>query len=438
MLRLWRTLKYAGAGGFAASDIRRSICIAVNMLSVAVCLLNCSAGLIFYILTGRVVILLASYTEALLMLGIIALNYRRRYVLANIVFYLIINLATFYFGAIFGPDSRAPLMFVGILGIIFFVFDNLGARILCIGISLVLLALLEYQYEHPYIPRVPMSTGVHLVLRIVIYPIAIAMVLFIFYWYKRNVLRYAARSRDAEASRDAGESLHLLKNNFFQHISHDIRGAYFGVGSICAVIHDKVSEGETVSPQLAESLMSASQNYKYMLNHFLEFSKFKMGTVDEINDEYIDVAAEVKQIIELNKFLALEKRLKVEIAPDPVFPAKVLTDRLKINRIFYNIFVNALKFAPADSTVRVCLGVGDQQWTLTVIDHGKGFLSNQLSRIFQPYATSKTPENPEGIGLGLYITNYLAKLLDGDIEVGTTPGGGATVLLQFPLHTNRV
>ncbi|HLZ87230.1 MAG TPA: HAMP domain-containing sensor histidine kinase, partial [Puia sp.] len=264
-----------------------------------------------------------------------------------------------------------------------------------------------------------------------------ALVLLIFYLYKKNVLRFHIRSREAEASRDAGENLNNLKNSFFQNISHDIRGAYFGVGSICAVIHDKVATDEPVTPQLAENLMVASQNYKYMLNHFLEFSRFKMGTVDEIVPETIDVAAEVAQIVQLNRFLAEEKNIRVDIHRDDHFPSTLLTDRLKITRIFYNIFVNALKFSSAGSRVRIHLGMGDAVWILRVIDQGKGFHPDHLVRIFEPYATNRSPENPEGIGLGLYITNYLAKLLGGEIDIISNPGAGATVELRFPLHDNR-
>jgi len=437
LVRLWRTLKYAGANGFAESDIRRSICIGVNTMCVSIFLLNLLAGAVFFLLSGKMIILLGSYIEAVLMLGIVALNYKENYVLANICFYFVINLATFYFGSILGPQAQPQLMFLFIMGLVFFVFDNVFSRIVCIGITLFLLAGLEIQFQRPFIEPIRFTPGIELLVRIVVYLVIISLVVLIFYLYKKNVLRFHSRSQEAEASRDAGESLHHLKNTFFQHISHDIRGAYFGVGSICAVIHEKVTTGQPVTPQVAESLLLASQNYKYMLNHFLEFSKFKMGTVDEINAEMIDVAGEVEQIVQLNQYLALEKNIRVEMRVDEPFPTKLLTDRLKINRIFYNIFVNALKFSPMGSTVRVCLGVDEDQWVLKVIDQGKGFHPDQLARIFEPYATNKSPENPEGIGLGLYITNYLARLLGGRIDIHSVPATGATVELRFPLGSNR-
>jgi len=437
MLRLWRTLKYAGADGFEESDIRRAICVGVNTMCISIFVLNLFSGGIFFFLSGNVGILAGAYTEGVLMLGIVALNYRRNYVLANIFFYFVINLATFYFGAILGPYAQVQSMFLFILGLIFFVFDGIAARITCILITLFLLTLLELQYEHPFIRQLQFDADVYIMIRCLVYAVIISLVLLIFYLYKKNVLRFHTRSRIAEASRDSEENLNNLKNNFFQNISHDIRGAYFGVGSICAVIHDKVLSDQPLTPQLADNLLTASQNYKYMLNHFLEFSKFKMGTADEINNELIDAAAEVIQIVQLNQYLAEEKNIRVDIDQADGFPKKLLTDKNKLCRIFYNIFVNALKFSPPDSCIIVYLGITDAFWVLKVIDQGNGFQPDQLDRIFEPYATTRSPENPEGIGLGLYITNYLTKILGGQIDIASKPAAGTTVELRFPLHDYR-
>jgi signal transduction histidine kinase len=435
-------LRYAGADGFYESDIRRAICVGVNTMCVSIFLLNLFAGLTFFLLSGNIGILAGAYTEGFLMLGIVALNFKRNYVFANILFYFVINLATFYFGAILGPSAQVQSMFLFILGLIFFVFDGTASRVVCIFMTLLLLALLEVQYQYPFIKPIKFNSDIGLFIRYLVYLVIISLVLLIFYLYKKDVLGYHTRSKEAEASRDSEENLNNLKNTFFQHISHDIRGAYFGVGSICAVIHEKVATAEPITPQLANSLLSASQNYKYMLNHFLEFSKFKMGTVDEINAELFDVAAEVIQIVQLNQYLAEEKNIRVEIDQEPGFPSRLFTDKVKLSRIFYNIFVNALKFSPPDSLVRICFGVADTAgddavWILKVIDEGNGFSPDQLARIFEPYATSKSPENPEGIGLGLYITNYLTKMLDGSIDIASGPSRGTTVDLRFPLRNNR-
>lgn len=226
------------------------------------------------------------------------------------------------------------------------------------------------------------------------------------------------------------------KDVFFQHISHDIRGAYFGVGSICAIIYEKVAAGEEVPLRLAQSLIEASRHYKYLLNQFLEFSRFKLGTVGQVQNESFDPAGEVRQIVDLNRYLAEEKGIDVQLRVGQGFPATMVTDKWKITRIFYNVFVNALKFSPPDSRILIGFDVEAPYWILNITDQGKGIEPDRLERLFQPLKTELSTDNPEGVGLGLYITGYLTRLLGGEVSVDSTPGAGTSITFRFPLATS--
>jgi signal transduction histidine kinase len=221
------------------------------------------------------------------------------------------------------------------------------------------------------------------------------------------------------------------KDIFFQHISHDIRGAYLGVGSICAVIYEKVASGEEVPLRLAESLVEASWHYKYLLDQFLEFTRTKVGAVEVVEPEPFDPVEEIRQIVQLNHYLAEDRRIRVSLKVDDGFPQRVMADKWKIARIFYNVFVNALKFSPADSSVVIGFGVAGDDWTLTVTDKGKGIPAEIVERLFRERPT----DNPEGPGLGLYITGYLTRLLGGGVTVQSTPGAGASFIFRFPLQS---
>lgn len=221
------------------------------------------------------------------------------------------------------------------------------------------------------------------------------------------------------------------KDLFFQHISHDIRGAYFGVGSICAVIYEKVTAGEEVPLRLAQSLMDASRHYKYLLNEFLDLSRFKMGTVEEVRYEPFDPQEEVRRIVELNRYLAQEKNIAVDVHVGEGFPETIVSDKWKITRIFYNVFLNALKFSPPDGRISIGLHCDAGSWTLQVADQGKGIEPGRIERLFTPFETDRSPDNPEGIGLGLYITAYLTRLLEGEVSVGAGPGAYFTFRFPF-------
>ena len=226
------------------------------------------------------------------------------------------------------------------------------------------------------------------------------------------------------------------KDVFFQHISHDIRGAYFGVGSICAIVYEKVASGEEVPLPLAQSLIEASRHYRYLLDQFLEFTRSKIATVGEVEQEPFDPVEEIGRIVELNRYLAEEKRITVDIRVDPGFPRTILTDKWKITRIFYNVFVNALKFSPQDSCIGIGFGVETAHWILGVADQGMGIAPEILERLFLWSDTDRPIGNPEGMGLGLFITGYLTRLLGGEVSVESVPGVGTGFSFRFPL--NRV
>ena len=88
------------------------------------------------------------------------------------------------------------------------------------------------------------------------------------------------------------ERLNRMKNIIFQHIAHEIRGAYFAVAGICATLKYKIEEEEQVKRSLgpiARQLVSASDYYYYILNNFLEFSKFEDASLDSIHYEPVNL-----------------------------------------------------------------------------------------------------------------------------------------------------
>ena len=73
---------------------------------------------------------------------------------------------------------------------------------------------------------------------------------------------------------------------------------------------------------------------------------------------------------------------------------------------------------------------------LTVSDTGHGMGKDTVSRIFEPYFTTKTME--EGTGLGLSTVHGIVKNHGGDIRVFSNPGEGTTFQILFPVIETKV
>jgi signal transduction histidine kinase len=432
-----RKLKYAGAGDLPEYDVKRGICIGVNLMCIAIVFLNLVSGLLFYCLSGNLWIIIGAYFEAALVLGIIAINKRRHYELANISFYFLILLATFYFSAILGKSSEVQLMILFILGLTFFVFERMKTRVYAILGALALLVLLELNYSDHFIQAAAYLPQVALFIRWLVYCVVISLVLLIFYLYQKNtglLIRLHTYSKSIKASLMSEEQKNELKDLFFRNFSHDIKGCYFGVGTLCEAIRREVGEHQEVKIETADLLVDQSEHYKFLLNSFLEFSKFKNAAFDELTLEAFDLKGEIERIVSIHRYLAVQKDVRLEIVSSFGFPNRIIADRLKITRILTNLLSNAIKFSRKGSAVSIQVSHSSNEWRLVVRDNGIGMRPQLLGNLFKPYITERSEQNPDGVGLGLHITKYLIDLLGATVRVQSQPGTGTTFEISFPLQ----
>lgn len=110
----------------------------------------------------------------------------------------------------------------------------------------------------------------------------------------------------------------------------------------------------------------------------------------------------------------------------------IWTDRLRLKKVFYNLFANSFAACPGPLHVTVRRWAelsGDRKHArIAVCDNGPGLTSEQCKRICEPFVTTKQ----HGTGLGLAIVRRIMGALDGEITVGT-PERGAEFVLSLPV-----
>jgi signal transduction histidine kinase len=99
-----------------------------------------------------------------------------------------------------------------------------------------------------------------------------------------------------------------------------------------------------------------------------------------------------------------------------------------LEQVLDNLFANALEALSAGSHVTVTTAVTTAGAQITVADDGPGMNAEDRERAFLRFSTS----NPNGTGLGLAIVHRLVTSNGGTARLAETPGGGLTVILDFP------
>lgn len=442
MLRkVYTRLKYAGAEDLPVYDITRNTCIGVNIMCVSIILLNIASGFLFYWLSSSMPVLVGALAEAAVIYGVILLNMHKRYEVANSLFFLIILVATTYFSAILGKTSETQLMVLFLFGLAYYLFPKRLTRNICISLAILLLASLEVNFLLNIIPPPAFSPLVALMIRYLVYCVVISLALLIFHLNRRNALlliRLFTYSKKIEGSLDEEERVNRLKNYSFQSIAHDIKGTYFTLSSMCASIHEKVKRNEPITPDVAAKLAEASEDYKCVLNNNLELTRFINTSPAGLHIEPVDVRKEIQRIISRQKYSMTEKGVKADLSLTPGFPSAVLCDKFKLRSMFYNLVSNAVKFTRRNTTIRIGLDFDASSWSLRISDEGKGITDRQLSRLYEPYVTEKSPDNPEGVGIGLTVTKCYADLMGATITVNSQPGRGTTFEVTFVLEHELV
>jgi signal transduction histidine kinase len=115
----------------------------------------------------------------------------------------------------------------------------------------------------------------------------------------------------------------------------------------------------------------------------------------------------------------------------PDAPAFVQGDAQLLQQVFMNLFLNALHAMPDGGRLNVSAQATARQIIVRVADTGHGIPAEDLATLFDPFQSKSGSET--GTGLGLPLCNVIVKLHAGAIEVGSSPGKGATFNVRLDL-----
>jgi two-component system sensor histidine kinase EvgS len=251
-----------------------------------------------------------------------------------------------------------------------------------------------------------------------------------------------ARSEELARARDLAEAASRAKDDFLAMMSHEIRTPMNGVLGLVEVLERtrlNADQGEMLG-MIHESAGALLQ----ILDDLLDYSKIEAGRLT-IEAEPIDMRELVDNAVGLLAGRAHEKGLKVRVDIAPEVAASLRGDSVRLRQILFNLLGNAIKFTPVGEVdVRVAV-TGQthaaQTLEMTVEDTGIGIAPDVQARLFEPFvqAESSTTRRFGGTGLGLTICRKLIALMDGVLELQSTPGVGTrmTVRLAMPIEAQR-
>ncbi len=239
-----------------------------------------------------------------------------------------------------------------------------------------------------------------------------------------------------EEQADQLRELDRVKMRFFGNISHEFRTPLtLNIGPLenaLSGLYGPIPEG--LRGQLSIMLRNARRLLR-LINQLLDISKLESGRMD-LHPKRIDLVQFVEGVS--ISFMAYAEKagigLKFEAA-DEVVPATF--DPEAMEKVFYNILSNAIKFTPEGGRVDISVattndGAGAE---VRISDSGVGIPAEELPHIFDRFrqveGSSSTVQ--QGTGIGLALVKELVELHGGSIVVKSEAGHGAEFTIAIPV-----
>lgn len=231
------------------------------------------------------------------------------------------------------------------------------------------------------------------------------------------------------------ERLNETKNRFLGMAAHDLRSPLAIIQGYAAFLTENASsELSEKNLMFLNTIYSTSEFMLNLVEDLLNVSKIESGKL-ELNKETFDLTEFVKRNIELNKVLAGDKNIDINLTGSPG-SIQIFADRHKIEQVFNNLLNNAIKFSYSGTNIQVDISHFNGKAKVSVKDQGKGIPKDQQDKIFQPFGkTSETgTEGEQGTGLGLLIVKRIVEGHGGEIWVKSEPKEGTAFTFTLPME----
>lgn len=242
--------------------------------------------------------------------------------------------------------------------------------------------------------------------------------------------RKRAEERLLRAKRQAEEATRA-KGRLLAVMSHELRSPLSGIIGSANLMEMRLEEGATAANLAAlRRVRSTAWHMASVIDDILALARSEAGH-EEVHLAEADVSVITRNVLEILRPQAELAGPSVRLVGfDHALPAR--TDVGKVRQILMNLVGNALKHTDSGEVTVRADATPEGEIRIAVQDTGPGIPAEDRARIFEPFTRLNGAASGPGSGLGLAISRRLARLLGGDVTLGSDGGPGSTFTLRLP------
>jgi two-component system sensor histidine kinase HydH len=244
--------------------------------------------------------------------------------------------------------------------------------------------------------------------------------------YRRAAEELAEANRhlsEAEAAVRRSERLAAL-GQLSAGLAHELRNPLGTMRASAEMLMRNVGKENETAREVAGFISCEVDRTNSLVTRFLEFARPMRLRLETVNvAEILDHSVALLERDAPQYRVTVYKNYSPDLAPFPL-------DGELMERVFYNLLLNAAQASAAGGAITVKTRPCDGMAEVAVIDRGQGIEPKDREQIFNPFFTTK----PEGSGLGLAIVSKIVDEHGGRIAVESETGKGSVFRVYLPLQ----
>jgi len=246
--------------------------------------------------------------------------------------------------------------------------------------------------------------------------------------------------------------LNRLKDEFLSCISHELKTPLTAILGLSSLLKDKlIGELNDRQTRYAKLIHQSGRHLMIIVNDILDLTRMETGQL-ELIPEPVEITSACNKAFEQAKQLQQQEEKAPNQSQNPATSppesadkieftleiepglSHLIADELRLRQMLVNLLSNALKFTEARGKIGLKVNMWEGWIAFTVWDTGIGIPADKQHLIFQKFQQLESPltRRFQGTGLGLVLTQRLARLHGGDVSFISSECQGSQFTLLLP------
>ena len=223
-----------------------------------------------------------------------------------------------------------------------------------------------------------------------------------------------------------------LQKDLMANVSHDLKTPLTMIKAYAELILDiNINDKEKCKNNLT-IIIEEVNRLNELVNDILALTKVE-NDLDKLDISSFGLIKLIEKIVKQHNIYVIKDGYSIEFIHNNIKELIIDADKKKIEQVIYNLLNNALNYTGEDKKVIIKIVEDDKDYTIMVIDSGKGIDKKEIDHIFDRYYRSKKNHKRYvyGTGLGLSIVKNILLLHNFDYGVTSKKNKGTTFYFKI-------